>query len=334
MDPKRLLKPALAWTQRRLVPVSTPFPFAKEGLLQVSARVLFPKIYNAQQYQPFQRWTKVSPPLNLKQVVSLLETSGGTCFGDTNGSYLFVNFTNLELGSYESTAVVFSDGALVTWYMPKSVEDTLAVKLTELGSASNCLGSCEAEVLPVFAEPVETGCVLGGDIIGLTLNDSARSDEMLTVSMALASSVRMNALENSLAGYIEDGHSDLLKLLKTINNWKLSNISESVFLSEKGVHNWRYYLSNTTGGTTHVPEILWEYESLDKLFHAVSNNCFDVNKRFVELQNRLTHYHEFLLTVGEYIRHRYSSRLEKIIILIIAIEAILAFRHAVVDLLH
>ena len=343
MNPQRLVKPAILWNRRSLVPFATPFPKANGHPLQVSARILMPNTYNALNFPKFQRFTKSSGQLDLKALSQAFNGSGNSVFVDQAGSYLFMNIeSELPCQASSRTAVVFPDGALITWFMTRDEEVELGQRVVSLyhclaggksreASAVNQFDALESlESIHVANETIDSATSFTeGDYIALTDDASCRSDDMLAVSMALAVAARVNVLEHSLDHHIESEHSSLLKLLNTMNNWKLSSISEAVFNSEKMVHNWRYYLNNVSHSS--LPDCLWEYESLDKLYHSVSNS-FDVNKRFNELQSSLTHYHEFLLTVGEYVRHRYSSRLERIIILIIAIEAALAFRHAVVDL--
>ena len=345
INPQRLVKPVINWSRKSLVPFVTPLSLSADGTMRVSARVLLPRTYEVQSRDIFQSLKKPSmpSPIDLRLLAQRIGKSSDNVFSDTTGSFLYINFVDhVDPGKYRSTAVVFPDGSLVTWYMKKEEEMDLAADILSFHRAgARFLFAKEAtaidlfdglesmETIPVSSTPVERTTLVGGEAVALTTEESNRSNDMLAVSMALSSAVRMNAIEAALKDYIKNGHSDISNSTRRVDQWKLSQLSESIFESEKGVHKWRYFLTSTN--QTGVPDLLWEYEQLDQLFDEVANH-FEIEERFGDLQNQLTYYSEYLRTVGDYVRHGYSSRLEKIIILIIAIEACVALRHLFVDL--
>ena len=331
--------------RRGLVPFATPLPNIAFAPMRVSARVLLPRNYDIQFAEQIvsRKKSNLSKPLDLKLISQRFESPLTTTFCDSNGSFLFMNFNSRESPEeYLSTAVVFPDGALVTWYMRGEEEVELAAEILSVSSHSHDSPSDRessasdqfdaldyVESIPVAASSVSTTSRLhDAETLTLTSNDENRSNEMLAVSMAVSAAVRLNVIESNLSDYIKSGQRDIESSVSKLNQWRLPQISASVFEAEKGVHRWRYLLS-----TIHrpgVPDSLWEYERLDQLFDEMVAH-FDLPERYEDLQNQLTFYSDFLHTVGDYVRHGYSSRLEKIIILIIAIEAAIAMRHLIVE---
>ena len=345
INPQRLLKPLSNWSRRSLLPFSTPLPSNPDTPMRVSARVLLPTTFDVLERGLFHSGKKSNPlnAIDLRMLSDRLGTHHDSSFVYNTGSYLYINFSSESSPTeYKSTAVVFPDGSLVTWYMPKEEEIQLASEILSLhssmcksvtGSGERALDKFESvdsmESIPVSSSLSEDASALvDGDAISLTAQDANRSNEMLAVSMAIRSAVRMNVIESSLKEYIKQGHSDISSRVAKLSQWQLSQVSECVFDAEQAVHKWRYFLTSTN--QTGVPDALWEYDQLDRLFDQVSSH-FEIDERYQDLQNQITYYSEFLRTVGDFVRHGYSSRLEKIIILIIAVEAILAFRHMVVD---
>jgi uncharacterized Rmd1/YagE family protein len=347
INPQRVSKPLSHWVRNCLVPFITPATYRADAKLQVTARVLWPTSYNIQSYDHFVSVKKVKPTntLNLRIVANLYESSALNLHLDPLGSFLFINFSDdIARDSYASTAVIFPDGAYVTWYMRSEEERALATDLSNVrNNPTHCRIDEENRAIELLDSPdcVESlpitipgsspvTCLLGGEAVSLTDSNENRSNEMLAVSMAMGAAARMNAIESTLSVYIRNGHSEISSSLSRMNQWKLSKLSESVFESEKAVHRWRYFL--TSKHRPGVPDSLWDYEQLDRLFDRISTH-FELEERFEDLHNQLTYYSEFLRTVGDYVRHGYSSRLEKIIILIIAIEAGIAVRHLVLDII-
>lgn len=350
MNPQRLIKSLPNIRPKSLVPFETPIS-SQISTLRATARLLFPSNYNIKfsQFIGSNRLSKTPfTSLDLKQLSHSLDFEATRYHCDPLGGYLFVNF-GLDGSSYKNTAVVFPDGVLVTWFMDRDQEAQIAKwilkttincaslsptrgKRTEAITVDQFLSSELSESINVSELNEDTtGSQLanGGDSIMLTRFESERSNDILAVSMALASAVRMNVIEAYLQEHISFGHNEISKLLQRMNNWKLSRVSETIFKSEQLVHNWRYFL--TQNGVDDVPDCLWDYGELDKLYEQVMKN-FDVHKRFNDINTDLTYYSEFLATCGEHVRHKYSSRLEKIIIGIIAIEAGIALRHLLIDM--
>ena len=64
---------------------------------------------------------------------------------------------------------------------------------------------------------------------------------------------------------------------------------------------------------------MWEHEQLEALHDACTVH-FDVARRVDLLNHRLNFHFDHLETIAEYGRHQQSARLERIIIVLIALE--------------
>jgi uncharacterized Rmd1/YagE family protein len=351
MNVQRATKPLISVIRRQLIPFATPAVITDADRMRVTARVLFPALYSVQSSEflhstRFARGSKSNPVFDLRHVQQLVSQPIDQVHSDGASSpYLYINSMDPN-GEYVDTAVLFPDGVLVTWYMDKQKEMDLATDLIanfsrtlELPGSKkeqvaagqfSSMDTIESMSISNISTSSPVSRISDSGSLHLTGVDTSRSDDMLTVSMAIASAARMNVIESHLQDHIETGHSRITKLLQTLSGWKLSRISESIFEAEQLVHNWRYFL--TQKGIDDTPDSLWDHERLDRLYEELTSH-FVLKRRFTDLNNDLTYYSDYLSTVGEHVRHKYSSRLEIIIILIIGIEAGIATRHLVVDLL-
>jgi uncharacterized Rmd1/YagE family protein len=347
INTQRLVKPVANWSRRSLIPFATPFQTHESVPMRVSARMLLPTSFSIQTGELFQSIKKQANlfPIDIRLLSQRIGGPHDSVFLDSSGAFLYINYADQLNNQYKSTAVIFPDGALVTWYMKREEEIMLASNILSLHSASikspltreelaldQFYGLESIEAIPVSNTPtnLSSSTLHGGEMIALTREDSSRSNEMLAISMAMSSAVRLNVIESSLNEYIRNGHAEISGLLSKLSQWRLAQVSASVFETEKGVHKWRYFLTSTHQGN--APDTLWEYEQLDRIFNEFSKH-FEVEERLEDLQNQLTYYSDYLRTVGDYVRHGYSSRLEKIIIAIIAIETAIALRHLFMDLI-
>merc|ERR1712232_1192124 len=82
----------------------------------------------------------------------------------------------------------------------------------------------------------------------------------------------------------------------------------------------RYEL-NSEAGLLDAPDLLWEYALEDQLYDQVVAH-FDVRRRTALLNERLSFSLDYMNMLSEHVRHLYSVRLERIIIILIALELV------------
>merc|ERR1719393_303361 len=98
----------------------------------------------------------------------------------------------------------------------------------------------------------------------------------------------------------------------------LSGVSDRIFTAETGLHELRYEL-NSEAGLLDAPDLLWEHALAERLYDQVVAH-FDVRRRTALLNDRLSYSLDYLHTLGEHVRHQYSVRLERMIIVLIFLE--------------
>merc|ERR1719215_539453 len=134
---------------------------------------------------------------------------------------------------------------------------------------------------------------------------------MLGLSLGLAVAVRLDALERRIDSRLEADWRNI-DVHKSLN---LSGITHRIFESETGLHELRYEL-NSEAGLLDAPDLLWEHARAERLYDKVVSH-FDVKRRTTLLNERLSYSFDHLHTLGEHVRHLYSVRLERIIIVLI-----------------
>lgn len=144
----------------------------------------------------------------------------------------------------------------------------------------------------------------------------------LSISHALAQSVKLEILENTVN-----------KLLKETNpiRKELAN-SGSVSLSKKeiskqiGVLFNERYLVNLHSDVLDTPEFFWRRPSYEPIYLKTAK-FQDIQIRQDILYRRMDMIHELYTILSSELDHKHSTRLEIIIIMLIALEVILALLH-------
>lgn len=243
-----------------------------------------------------------------------------------------------DLGQQRCSAVFLPDGCVVCWHMSQHTERAVlklaashpkerrrprhfgegmspaAERAEQLG-----LGSPAAqERLDVFDAP--EGVITAVDVqdgsVRLTRDPWVRTSHQLGLSLGLAVAVRLDALERQIEARLEANWHDMHeKVHRTIN---LSAVSEQIFVTEKGLHGLRYEL-NSEAGILDAPDLLWEHALAERLYDQVVAH-FDVRRRTALLNERLSYSLDYLHMLSEHVRHQYSVRLERIIIVLIFLE--------------
>jgi len=240
------------------------------------------------------------------------------------------------LGQQQCSAVFLADGCVICWHASRHTErfvHELAAGsakerpgLAPFGSPSPVERMEELGLgVPVATEQLDVvdapeGVITAVDpkdgCIRLTRDPWARTSHQLGLSLGLAVAVRLDALERRIEGRLEaswrnmhsEGHGAL----------NLSGVSDRIFETEKGLHALRYEL-NSEAGLLDASDLLWEHALAERLYDQVVVH-FDVRRRTALLNDRLRYSLDYLQALSEHVRHQYSVRLERIIILLIFLE--------------
>jgi len=141
----------------------------------------------------------------------------------------------------------------------------------------------------------------------------------LSISHALAQSVKLNLLEKSVNDLI-DKTTPIQKELASTGSVSLSKkqISKQIGI----LFNERYSI-NLHSDILDTPEFFWRRPSYEPLY--IMTVAFqDIQIRQTILHNRLNMIHELYSILSNDLNYKHSTRLEWIIIILIAIEVVLA----------
>lgn len=236
-----------------------------------------------------------------------------------NEPYLYVESCSY-FEQQNSSAVFFKNGCLVIWNMNKK---NIKKFLDFCWNYSNI--SHQDNIETYDFEELEVQNVSGksyvrNSVIYLTSN-KYRTTDKISFSFGLMSAVRLTNLEKKIENklLLENNNIDILK--KKLKSSNLDWLSNKLFSSKITLHNLRYEL-NIEQDLLDVPETLWEYEYQRKLFVNILN-IFDIKQRIDLLNHRLGWTFDYLNSFLDYVNQKHSSRLERIIIIIIGLELIL-----------
>jgi len=152
--------------------------------------------------------------------------------------------------------------------------------------------------------------------VKLTRDPLARASHQLGIALGLAVAVRLDALERQIEAKLEDNWREISKEAKKTLN--LTAVSHRIFVMETGLHDLRYEL-NSEAGFVDAPDLLWEHALAERLYDQVLTH-HDTRRRTAALNERLSYSLDYLHSLSEHVRHGYSVRLERIIIILIFFE--------------
>jgi uncharacterized Rmd1/YagE family protein len=144
----------------------------------------------------------------------------------------------------------------------------------------------------------------------------------LSVSHALAQSVKLNELEESVIALLKETKPIQKELARTGS----VSLSKSQLSKQLGkLFNARYSI-NLHSDILDIPEFFWRRPSFEPIYH-MTVEFQDIILRQGILNNHLNLIHELYTMLSSDLNHRHSTRLEVIIVLLIAIEVLLAMSH-------
>lgn len=228
------------------------------------------------------------------------------------------NVIHLEDLTTHSHAFIFHYGCVVFWGFNKD-------NMTDI---INLIKDCAIDPLPHNTSDEcrfhysEGGETLINEEEDLVILESEDPLILLAISYALSQSVKLKTFENSTFSAIQRSKDLPNELSRTgsirLSRRKLSRIIGSLF-EERHSINLHTDLLDT-------PEFFWKrpkYES----YYKEAAEYMDITTRTMILNQRLTVLHELYDMLSDEMKHRHSSRLEWIIILLIAIEIIMSALH-------
>ncbi|KAL2752126.1 hypothetical protein ACRALDRAFT_1066194 [Sodiomyces alcalophilus JCM 7366] len=229
---------------------------------------------------------------------------------------------------------VFPSGTIVTWSLPLDVVTRQLLRAAEVPLAEPLR---EVEDLEYTADSNRDTSGMKGDIVVLGTKREERDGDRLDTTLAkiafssgLARSTKLAVLESALTAYFESTRNipDLLSRGSGVP------MSRRFILQKTGeLLSLRARLNHYSELTDSLPDIFWDSRSelgLEGYYDQVGR-ALDVNVRIRTLNQKMDYAQEIASVLREMSSEQHSTRLELIIIILIAVEVIFELRRIVLE---
>lgn len=236
-----------------------------------------------------------------------------TCFDD-------VIYTAVEDRNHKTTTDIFcfSFGVVVIWGMDKTEEMKVLDQLAEI--FPDCHERFVDEIYYQLNTSIQKSYIDEEKNTVILSEDSILTK--LSISYALAQSVKLTALENSVAKLMEKT-TPIQKELSTVGTVSLS---KKEIAKQIGMLFYERYAINIHNEILDIPEFFWKRPSYEPLYLSTAESQ-DIQIRQNILNKRLDLVQELYMLLSSELNYVHSTKLEIVIIWLIAIEVILAISH-------
>lgn len=221
---------------------------------------------------------------------------------------------------------IFEEGSVVFWNMPEEECSNILkfIKQFELGSYNEMIIQNEQEVMHyTYSDEGRNSDLVNGLInLGRDKGEIQSALDKYTFSNAMVLSVKLGVWECILECYIADVKllTDDLKLGKTIG------ISSKEVLKKTGELFSLRHAINLSSDALDVPDFYWDLETQEKIYIKMYK-YFNINRRTTVVNEKIGHCLELLDLLGSQLNDKHHVRLEWMIIVLIAVEVVMAFTH-------
>ena len=225
---------------------------------------------------------------------------------------------------------VFPYGTVVSWSMDPDTLETLASKQLIRAAENPHIDRMEVEDLEYVTDDSRDTSYMKGNLVVLgTRKQVAEGDRRDTTfakvafSSGLARSPKLAVLETSLMEYFQ-GSKTMVDVLERGLSDKLS---ATLVLKKTGeLLSLRAQLNHYSDITDHLPDMFWDSESNLEDYYNQTGIEMDVRSRIAILNRKIDYAHETVSVLRGMTTERHSTRLEVIIIVLIAIEVFFELR--------
>lgn len=162
----------------------------------------------------------------------------------------------------------------------------------------------------------------------ITLRDGSNYMVKLSISHAIAQSVKISLFEELVDNTIEDTQ-DIPQQIAS--SGKVSMGKADIMKSIGELFILRINI-NLHGSVLDSPEIMWSEPQLEPIYHA-TRGYLEINQRVALLNQRLEVISDLLQMLKEQLGHSHEEYLEFIIIVLVGVEVLISLINIVVDLL-
>ncbi|KAK0649416.1 hypothetical protein B0T16DRAFT_410037 [Cercophora newfieldiana] len=236
-------------------------------------------------------------------------------------------------GLNQGDIFVFPSGTVVTWGLPPDIVNTLATKHLLPAAEGPFVEEKEVEDLDFTEDPEQDQSRMSGDVVVLGTKAGDRTDTTLAkiaFSSGLARSTKLAVLESSLTRYLESTRHIPEQLSRGLQ----APPSRALILQKTGeLLNLRSQLNHYNDLTDALPDLFWDSEEKLETYYSKIGKALDVGVRIKTLNDKMTYAQEVVsvaqdvLDISEKMSsEQHSTRLEWIIIILIAIEVVFGVR--------
>ncbi|ERT02712.1 uncharacterized protein SPSK_00524 [Sporothrix schenckii 1099-18] len=241
---------------------------------------------------------------------------------------------------------VFESGTLVGWGLAADAVDALATAHLVAAAADPFVALRETETLDFRRDAARDNSAMRGDVVVLgTRHEATEGDRLATTraqiafSSGLARSTKLAVLERSFTEYFESTRRipEILAGRKSggRDGGGLGHISQKFILQKTGeLLSLRAQLNHYRELTDALPDIFWDARAelgLEGYYEQVGR-ALDVGVRIKTLNQKMDYAQEIATVLREISSERHGTRLEWIIIVLIAVEVVFELRRVYLDL--
>ena len=277
----------------------------------------------------------VAESFDMDTVVDILKNHGFALDPDNTGFEL--HEVVHARGFNNGDIFVFPSGTVVTWALPPDVVNTLATKHLLPAAEQPFIENKEEEDLEFLVDHEQDQSRVSGDVVVLGTRRELVANDRLDTTLAkiafssgLARSTKLAVLESSLTRYLESTRHIPDRLSQGLR----APLSRELILQKAGeLLNLRSQLNHYNDLTDALPDIFWDSEEKLETYYAKIGKALDVGVRIKTLNDKMTYAQEVVnvaqgvLDISEKMSsEKHSTRLEWIIIILIAIEVAFELR--------
>ncbi|KAF5542896.1 RMD1-like protein [Fusarium mexicanum] len=279
--------------------------------------------------------TCVAETFKMPIVLEILSSHGFDI--DPDGTGFDANEVVHARGVNGGDIFVFPSGTIVTWSLPP---DVVTRQIMRAAEEAHTIESREFEDLEFTTDTNRETSVLKGDVIVLgTRKEHKEADKLDTTlakvafSSGLARSTKLAVLETALTSYFESTRN----IPALLSQGAGIPLGRKFILQKTGeLLSLRARLNHYSELTDSLPDIFWDTSSdlgLEGYYEQVGR-ALDVNVRIRALNQKMDYAAEIASVLREMSSEQHGTRLEWIIIVLIAVEVIFELRRIVLEMLQ
>ncbi len=215
------------------------------------------------------------------------------------------------------TIFIFTYGVIVCWGGDSIILQNVLEKIRQF--EVNSLKDIEIDKLTYVLQEDIDATKINLDTIYLHADDTMVK---FAISHGVAQSLKLSSFEMSIQKAIDETEHipRNLSISGRVNMTRksIAKFRGMLFLEKANIH--------LLSGLLDTPEFFWDFPELEK-FYQMTNNYLDVAPRTIVLNKKLDIIQELLHMLADEQNHKYSSTLEWIIIVLIAIEILFTILH-------